>query len=143
MRLLIPTLLVVAAMAAACGGSSNPSTPSTGSAPFSSTDLVVGTGTEATAGKRVTVNYTGWLYSSTAAGNKGTMFDTSVGKTPYTFVLGAGQVIKGWDQGLVGMRVGGQRRLVIPPELGYGAQANGPIPANATLVFEVQLLNVQ
>jgi FKBP-type peptidyl-prolyl cis-trans isomerase FkpA len=129
-------------MAAACGGSS-PSSPSTGSAPFSSTDLKVGTGAEATAGKRLTVNYTGWLYSSSAAGNKGTMFDTSVGGTPYTFVLGAGQVIKGWDQGMVGMRVGGQRRLVIPPELGYGAQPNGPIPANATLVFDVELLDVQ
>jgi FKBP-type peptidyl-prolyl cis-trans isomerase FkpA len=144
MRLLIPTLVLAAALAAACGGSgSSPASPSTGSAPFSSTDLKVGTGTEATAGKRLTVNYTGWLYSSTATGNKGSQFDTSVGKTPFTFTLGAGQVIKGWDQGLAGMRVGGQRRLVIPPDLAYGSQAVGSIPANATLVFEVELLGVQ
>ena len=127
---------------AACGGSS-PSSPSSASAPYSTSDLKVGTGTEATTGKRLTVSYTGWLYSSTAAANKGSQFDTSVGKTPYTFTLGAGQVIRGWDQGLVGMRVGGQRRIVIPPELGYGSQAVGPIPANSTLVFEVELLDVQ
>ncbi len=141
MRLLIPTLLLAIAMAA-CGGSS-PSSPSTASAPYSTSDLKAGTGTEATTGKRLTVNYTGWLYSSTASGNKGSQFDTSVGKAPYTFTLGAGQVIKGWDQGLVGMRVGGQRRIVIPPELGYGSQSVGPIPANSTLVFEVELLDVQ
>ena len=143
MRHLIPTLVLAAAFAVACSDSSSPSSPSTGSAPFSSTDLKVGTGTEATAGKRLTVNYTGWLYNSTATSNKGTQFDTSVGKTPYTFTLGAGQVIKGWDQGMVGMRVGGQRRLVIPPDLAYGSQANGSIPANATLVFEVELITVQ
>lgn len=134
---------MVALLAGACGGSSSPSSPSTGSAPFSSTDLKVGTGTEATTGKRLTVNYTGWLYSSTAADHKGSQFDTSIGKTPFVFTLGAGGVIKGWDQGLVGLRVGGQRRLVIPPDLGYGSQANGPIPANSTLVFDVELLDVQ
>ncbi len=141
MRFLIPTLLLAIAVAA-CGGSS-PSSPSTASAPYSTTDLKAGTGAEATTGKRLTVNYTGWLYSSTASGNKGSQFDTSVGKAPYTFTLGAGQVIKGWDQGLVGMRVGGQRRIVIPPELGYGSQSVGPIPANSTLVFEVELMDVQ
>ncbi len=143
MRLLVPTLILAAALAVACGGSSSPSSPSTGSAPFSSTDITVGTGAVAATGKRLTVNYTGWLYSSTAASNKGSQFDTSIGKTPFTFTLGAGQVIKGWDQGLVGMRVGGLRRLVIPPELAYGSQAVGSIPANATLVFEVSLLDVQ
>jgi FKBP-type peptidyl-prolyl cis-trans isomerase FkpA len=143
MRLAIP-ILVLALAAAACGGSSNnPASASTVSVPFSSTDLRTGTGTQATTGKRLTVNYTGWLYSTTASGNKGAQFDTSVGKSAFTFTLGAGQVIKGWDQGIAGMRVGGQRRLVIPPDLAYGSQAIGSIPANSTLVFEVDLLDVQ
>jgi FKBP-type peptidyl-prolyl cis-trans isomerase FkpA len=115
------------------------------SAPYSTTDLRVGSGTEATSGKTVTVNYTGWLYSDSAAQNKGTQFDTSVGKTPFVFLLGAGQVIAGWDRGVVGMKVGGQRRLIIPPELGYGSQGagGGVIPPNATLVFDVDLLDVR
>jgi FKBP-type peptidyl-prolyl cis-trans isomerase len=107
------------------------------------TDLRAGTGAEAVNGKVLTVNYAGWLYSSTAAENKGSLFDTSVGRSPYTFTLGAGSVIRGWDQGLVGMKVGGVRRLVIPPDLAYGASGSGPIPPNANLVFEVELLNVQ
>jgi FKBP-type peptidyl-prolyl cis-trans isomerase FkpA len=90
------------------------------------------------------VNYTGWLYDPGQAENKGRQFDSSVGRQPFAFRLGAGGVIRGWDQGLVGMRVGGQRRLVIPPELGYGAGGNPPaIPSNATLVFDVELLDVQ
>jgi FKBP-type peptidyl-prolyl cis-trans isomerase FkpA len=139
---LIWTIVLAAMVAAGCKDSS-PASPSTGSAPYSATDIRLGTGTEATTGKRLTVNYTGWLYSATATGNKGNQFDTSVGRAPFTFTLGAGQVIKGWDQGVAGMKVGGQRRLVIPPELGYGSQANGAIPANATLVFEVELIDVQ
>jgi FKBP-type peptidyl-prolyl cis-trans isomerase FkpA len=139
---LISTILLAALVISGCKDD-NPASPSTGSAPYSATDLRVGTGTEATAGRRVVVNYTGWLYSASAAGNKGTQFDSSVGRGSFTFTLGAGQVIRGWDQGVAGMRVGGQRRLVIPPELGYGSQPNGQIPANATLVFEVDLLDVQ
>jgi FKBP-type peptidyl-prolyl cis-trans isomerase FkpA len=103
------------------------------------TDLRVGAGDEAVAGSTVSVNYTGWLWDAGAAENKGTQFDSG----PFTFVLGTGRVIAGWDQGLVGMREGGLRRLVIPPSLGYGAQARGPIPANSTLVFDVDLLDVQ
>jgi FKBP-type peptidyl-prolyl cis-trans isomerase FkpA len=98
-------------------------------------DTTVGTGAAAEPGDIVTVNYTGKLAN-------GTVFDTSVGKTPFQFTLGAGQVIPGWDQGLVGMKVGGSRILIIPPSLAYGAQANGPIPANSTLTFEVDLLSV-
>lgn len=94
-------------------------------------------------GRSLTVNYTGWLYSANAPDNKGSQFDSSVGRAPFPFVLGAGGVIAGWDRGVIGMRVGGLRRLVIPPELGYGSQASGPIPANSTLVFEVELLSVQ
>jgi FKBP-type peptidyl-prolyl cis-trans isomerase FkpA len=143
MRFAIPILVLALASVTACGGSSSPAAASTVSVPFSTTDLVVGTGTQATTGKRLTVNYTGWLYSSTASGNKGTLFDTSVGRGAFTFTLGAGQVIRGWDQGMAGMRVGGQRRLIIPPDLAYGSQAVGTIPANSTLVFEVELLDVQ
>ena len=98
-------------------------------------DTTVGTGAVAEAGDTVTVNYTGKLAN-------GTVFDTSVGKTPFTFTLGAGQVIPGWDQGVAGMKVGGSRVLIIPPSLAYGAQDYGPIPANSTLTFEVDLLSV-
>jgi FKBP-type peptidyl-prolyl cis-trans isomerase FkpA len=130
----------------ACGGSSSPTTPTPTpmpTAPFSMTDLVVGTGAEAVAGKTVTINYTGWLYSDTGMDHKGTQFGTSVGGTPFSFLLGAGQVITGFDQGLVGMKAGGSRRLVIPPDLAYGAAGSGSIPPNATLVFDVDLLLVQ
>jgi FKBP-type peptidyl-prolyl cis-trans isomerase len=130
--------------------SKNDSSPSSGETGASNittlqiTDVKVGTGTEATAGKSVTVHYTGWLYSETAADHHGSKFDSSRDRgTPLTFTLGAGAVIKGWDQGIVGMKVGGQRTLVIPPSLGYGSAGNPPIPGNATLVFDVELLNVQ
>jgi FKBP-type peptidyl-prolyl cis-trans isomerase FkpA len=139
-------VLFTACLAAACGGgtSSSPTSPSTQpSAPFSQTDLRVGTGTEAVAGRALLVNYSGWLYDPAQAESKGRLFDSSIGRQPFTFRLGAGSVIRGWDQGLVGMRVGGQRRLVIPPELAYGATGSGSIPPNATLVFDVELLDAQ
>jgi FKBP-type peptidyl-prolyl cis-trans isomerase FkpA len=94
-------------------------------------------------GKALAVNYTGWLYDATKPEQKGTQFDTSIGRGPYAFVLGAGQVIRGWDQGVPGMKVGGQRRLVIPPDLAYGASGRGQIPPNATLIFDIELLAVQ
>ena len=101
-----------------------------------SQDFVVGTGATAAAGDLVTVNYVGTL-------TNGTKFDSSYDRNqPYTFRLGAGQVIAGWDQGVVGMRVGGKRRLTIPPNLGYGSQRNGPIPASSTLIFEIELLSI-
>jgi len=101
------------------------------------TDEQVGTGAEATTGKTAVVHYTGWLMD-------GTKFDSSVDRDqPFSFPLGAGQVIKGWDEGVVGMKVGGKRLLIIPPQLGYGARGAGNvIPPNATLKFEVQLLDV-
>jgi FKBP-type peptidyl-prolyl cis-trans isomerase len=111
--------------------------------PFSTTDLRVGTGTEATNGKKMVVNYWGWLYSTSAADHKGSLFDTSSGRGSFTFTLGAGQVISGWDRGVLGMKVGGMRRLIIPPDLAYGSQQVGSIPANSTLVFEVELVDVQ
>lgn len=104
-------------------------------------DTVVGSGDLAQAGQRVSVHYTGWLYQN---GEQGSQFDSSKDRgQPFVFPLGAGHVIKGWDEGVQGMAVGGTRRLVIPPELGYGARgAGGVIPPNATLLFEVELLAV-
>lgn len=104
-------------------------------------DTVVGSGDVAQAGQRVSVHYTGWLYQN---GEQGGKFDSSKDRgQPFVFPLGAGHVIKGWDEGVQGMAVGGTRRLVIPPELGYGARgAGGVIPPNATLLFDVELLAV-
>ena len=86
----------------------------------------------------------GWLYDPTRPEQKGAQFETSVGRAPFAFTLGIGQVIRGWDQGVTGMKVGGLRRLVLPPELAYGAGGSPPvIPPNATLVFEIELLDVQ
>jgi FKBP-type peptidyl-prolyl cis-trans isomerase FkpA len=129
-------LLVVSAVMtlAACGGSS-PTAPSD-SGTVTMEDLVVGTGATAVVGSTVTVNYTGSF-------TNGTVFDTSVGKTPIQFQLGAGQVIPGFEQGIVGMKVGGKRRLTIPPSLAYGSAGRAPtIPPNATLVFEVELVSI-
>ncbi len=100
-------------------------------------DKVIGTGTEAVAGKKVTVHYSGFL-------TNGTMFDSSIPrKTPFTFILGAGEVIQGWDRGVSGMKVGGKRKLTIPSKYGYGARGAGNvIPPNATLIFDVELLKV-
>jgi len=100
-------------------------------------ELVVGTGNAAASGQKVSVHYTGWL-------TNGTKFDSSKDRgEPFVFPLGKGHVIKGWDEGVAGMKVGGKRKLTIPPQLGYGARgAGGVIPPNATLVFEVELLNV-
>ena len=104
-------------------------------------DTTVGDGAEATSGQRVTVHYTGWLYND---GAKGAKFDSSKDRgDPFNFPLAGGRVIRGWDEGVQGMRVGGTRVLVIPPELGYGARgAGGVIPPNATLMFEVELLAI-
>jgi len=107
-------------------------------------DTVVGNGDIAQAGRPVQVHYTGWLFDESAPDNKGKKFDSSRDRgDPFVFPLGAGRVIAGWDQGVAGMKVGGQRTLIIPPEMGYGARgAGGVIPPNATLVFDVELLGV-
>ncbi len=109
------------------------------------TDTKTGTGAEATAGHDVTVHYTGWLYDEQAPDHKGRKFDSSRDRNePFTFPLGGGRVIKGWDEGVAGMKIGGQRTLVIPPQMGYGSRgAGGVIPPNATLVFDVELLGVR
>jgi FKBP-type peptidyl-prolyl cis-trans isomerase len=143
-----PLLILIAAAVttAACSGDSGTSPTILPGAPYSTTDVRVGTGAEATAGRRATVNYTGWIYDPVAAENKGRQFDSSIrpGGTPYVLTVGAGQVIPGFDMGVTGMRVGGARRVVIPPDLGYGATGSegGVVPPNATLVFDIELLEV-
>jgi len=107
------------------------------------TDLAPGNGAEISSGQTALVHYTGWLFDAAAPENKGKQFDSSVGGEPFEFPLGAGRVIAGWDQGVVGMKVGGKRRLVIPPVMGYGERgAGGVIPPNATLVFDVELVEI-
>ena len=135
----VALVLAVLLCAAACGGSEPSTTPTPPTAPFSATDLREGTGTAATQGRTVTVSYTGWLFDPSRAESKGTQFDS---QASFTFQLGVGRVIPGWEQGIPGMKVGGQRRLTIPPNLGYGSQMVGSIPPNSTLVFDVMLLNV-
>lgn len=112
---------------------------------YTRTDLQVGTGREAQKGKRLSVHYTGWLYDPAQPDMKGRMFDSSRERGPFDFVLGAGQVIPGWDQGFDGMKIGGRRRLIIPSALAYGVDGagGGIIPPNATLIFEMELLDVQ
>lgn len=141
-------LTAQAAFISGCTKKNEESQPATESLPTASVsqgetslkieELKVGTGTEATSSKRVTVHYTGWL-------TNGTKFDSSVDRgTPFKFNLGAGQVIRGWEEGVQGMKVGGKRKLTIPPDMAYGERgAGGAIPPNATLVFEVELLNVE
>jgi len=129
--------------ASAAGAASAKAEADTSAQEFQKIDTVVGTGAEATAGKTVTVNYTGWLLAPNAADKHGTQFDSSVGREPFSFRLGSGGVIPGWDQGVAGMKVGGKRTLIIPASLGYGADGAGPIPPNANLIFDVELLDVK
>ena len=145
---LLSFVLLCGLLAAACGGDSGsdaiPTAPSI-NVGYSTTDLRLGTGAEATAGRPARVNYTGWIYSTSAPDNKGQQFATSVGGAPFDLVAGGTGAIQGFSQAVVGMRVGGLRRVVIPPQLGYG---NSPPPgsiirANETLLFEIELLAVQ
>ena len=108
-------------------------------------DVKIGTGEEAVVGKMVEVHYTGWLYDPAAPDKKGAKFDSSRDRgTPFSFLLGAGRVIKGWDRGVAGMKVGGQRILIIPAEMAYGARGAGNvIPPNAALIFDVELLGLR
>lgn len=148
-------LVSIASLSACGGGSGSGDTQETwaqlsGSTNITTlqvTDTVVGTGATAASGNTLTVNYTGWLYDVRQSNQQGTEFDSSLsaGRTPFSFTLGAGQVIAGWDQGLIGMKAGGTRTLVIPASLAYGASgsSNGTIPPNAALIFTVQLISVQ
>ena len=133
-------LVVLPLAAAGCG--SSPSSPSD-YAPYSQIDLVFGNGASAETGKTLTVNYTGWFYDSTAGDKKGVQFTTSALSGPAVFTAGANSVIEGWERGVLGMKVGGVRRLVIPPSLGYGPNRYSAIPPNATLVFDIELVSVE
>ena len=133
--------IVAALLVSSCGGATERTTVTQ----LVKQDTRVGTGAEATAGRTVVVHYTGWLYDETRTDHKGAKFDSSRDRNePFPFTLGAGEVISGWDQGVAGMKVGGQRMLTIPPDMGYGARgAGGVIPPNATLLFDVELLEVK
>lgn len=136
---LLPCLLAACLTTVSC--SESITSPSS-TAPYSQVDLLLGTGETAATGNTLTVNYTGWLYDATKPDNKGLQFDTSAGRSPFVFTLGTASVIEGWDRGLVGMKVGGIRRLVVPPSLAYGPVRNYSIPPYSTLVFEVELVGV-
>jgi len=137
--------IVIAAIAAAASCAAEENMGQSNITELIKTDETTGSGHEAAAGRTVTVHYTGWLYDQNTPDHKGKKFDSSRDRgDPFTFRLGRGQVIRGWDDGVAGMKVGGRRTLTIPPEYGYGAQgAPGAIPPNATLVFDVELLDVR
>lgn len=146
-KLTIALLLAAAFSTTACSEQAAPPAPKMEKSNMSElikNDVKLGTGAEAIAGQNVSVHYTGWLFDEAAADHKGKKFDSSRDRgQPFQFPLGAGHVIKGWDVGVAGMKVGGQRTLTIPSDMGYGARgAGGVIPANATLVFDVELLGV-
>lgn len=141
-------LLLAVLPLAACNAADPPpatDTKETAAVSVAITDLKEGSGPAVAAGQAAVVHYTGWLYAAGAPDHKGRKFDSSHDHgQPFTFHIGAGEVIPGWDQGVAGMKVGGQRRLVIPPELGYGSRgAGGVIPPGATLVFDVELVGIQ
>jgi FKBP-type peptidyl-prolyl cis-trans isomerase FkpA len=145
-------LVLLCALLAGCpaGGGGAPYDPSSRqgnsmASELAITELKPGTGAEVAAGQTAVVHYTGWLFADGAPDNKGRKFDSSRDRNdPFAFRVGGGQVIKGWDQGVAGMKVGSERRLVIPPELGYGSRgAGGVIPGGATLVFDVELVSIR
>jgi FKBP-type peptidyl-prolyl cis-trans isomerase FkpA len=138
-------IVLAAVLTAACGGGHEDDALSkTTLTRLESTDLKPGTGAEARQGRRVSVHYTGWLYHPTKPDHKGRQFDSSRDRNrPFDLTLGAGEVIPGWEQGLLGMKAGGQRRIVIPPGLAYGSSGQGDIPPDATLVFDLELVTVQ
>ena len=136
--------LPLAALIAACTPAPPALPPSDPIAQFQVIDSVTGEGPAAKAGDAVSVHYTGWLFDADAPQQHGPKFDSSVDRgTPFTFTVGAGQVIRGWDEGVAGMQVGSKRVLMIPPTHGYGDRRVGPLPANASLVFEVELLGIE
>ncbi len=139
--------LAVALLAVGCNsnnGGGTPTDPSQVNIEFTTTDIVTGTGAQAVAGNSVTVHYTGWLYNPAGVESKGTQFDSSVGGATLPVILGVSNIIPGFQQGILGMRVGGKRRVYIPPNLAYGSAGagQGRIPPNASLVFEIELITL-
>ena len=106
-------------------------------------DITVGKGATAVAGSTVTIHYTGWLYSPKAPKLRGNKFDSSAGSAPFTFKVGAGAVIRGWDEGVKGMKAGGKRQLIVPASMGFGKDGLGPVPSTANLLFEIELIDVK
>jgi FKBP-type peptidyl-prolyl cis-trans isomerase FkpA len=145
MKALFAVVLAASLLAACSSGTEDDALSQTTLTKLETTDVKVGSGTEARPGRRVSVHYTGWLYHPTRPEHKGRKFDSSKDRgQPLNLTIGVGEVIPGWDQGLVGMKAGGSRRLVIPSALAYGRQGSGDaIPPNATLIFDIDLLNVQ
>lgn len=149
-RFALVLALVASTGLAACGGGGGDAGAPVNTDPYGwsgvtalkSVDTTPGTGAQADTTRTVTVHYTGYLYDGRAANTKGTQFDSSVGKAPFTFKLGAGTVIPGFDQGVTGMKVGGKRTVTIPASLAYGSSGSGPIPPNAALVFDLELVSV-
>lgn len=146
MKLKLPLIAAMIAIASlsACGGGSDPDpVPVYSPAALTTTDTLVGSGAVAVAGKKVTVHYTGYLYTTTKTDFKGAKFDSSVDKAPYPFTMGASEVIPGFEQGVTGMKVGGKRTVLIPSALGYGGRGTNTIPANSGLVFDLELIEVK
>ena len=137
--------MVLVGLIAGCGAKPGAVTPTSGISSMQSIELKAGSGEPLTAGKVAVVQYTGWLYEASAKDNKGKQFDSSrTGGQPFGFPVGTGQVIKGWDQGVAGMKVGESRRLIIPADLAYGdSGAGGVIPPGATLVFDIDLIGIE
>jgi FKBP-type peptidyl-prolyl cis-trans isomerase FkpA len=143
MRSIVAAVVLAALPALLSGCTKIPTSPTDGPT-FTQSDLRLGEGDAVVAaGTVVTAQYTGWLYDASKTDLKGIQFDTSRGNTALSFTVGAGQVIEGFDQGVVGMKVGGLRRLIVPPTMGYGPARLGPIPPNSTLLFEVELQGIQ
>lgn len=137
------TLPLLAALAA-CTPAPQALPPSDPISQFQIIDQQPGDGASAQPGQKVSVHYTGWLFDADAPQQRGAKFDSSLDRgQPFSFTVGAGQVIRGWDEGVAGMQVGATRVLMIPPDYGYGERRVGPLPANASLVFEVQLLGIE
>jgi FKBP-type peptidyl-prolyl cis-trans isomerase FkpA len=137
-------LVVLVGLIAACGAKPSDVAPAGGVSSMQSIELKAGSGAAVTAGQIAVVQYTGWLYEASAKDNKGKQFDSSRTGQPFRFPVGTGQVIKGWDQGVVGMKVGESRRLIIPADLAYGdSGAGGVIPPGATLVFDIDLVGIE
>lgn len=147
MKKLLPSCLIgltLGLFLAGCDRAAAPTPPAAASAaPLQKMDVLAGAGKEAVAGATAVVHYTGWLYVPNAPQQHGAKFDSSVGREPFSFPLGAGRVIAGWDQGVQGMKVGGKRTLIVPASMGYGDSGAGPIPPNADLIFDVELLDVR